>query len=568
MKKGKKFYAVIAVSTCVLLAAGGVGWHFLSAKKETQELQQEQRMGGPGEGMFSMITGEGTTAGGEIAQKPQFDVSVVDFAVEESYVAKGDEVKQGDALYKLSAESIAAATAYYEEAIAKASKEQDSTKTAYEAGKAEAQYTKTETEATAQSAQEVYNAANSTLTQKVTEAETALQEAKDQISVYRNNLDQNTYYTDAGVEAKKTAYQKAEKTSKQAQKAYQEAKSAYDKAVDEVNTKIASLQQATSTDGTQTVTDGSVLTGLITELSQANQILTEKKRAFAEAEKTYQSAVQTTEKAMEEYNTANTSYEKAVSDATGRKESLEKSLPSLEFAYTSAANAAETGKVDNQNTYETAVLNGQYAEVTYEDTVSTLKDAYEAASEELEELKEEQSALFALQDGIITAEYDGVLAAVTYETGDVLVNEYELVSYSDTSKLTIDVEVDQANIAEVSVGDTVQVQLIGMRRERIEGTVTSVASGATSGRSMSNVTYTVQVTIDNSEGNIATETSAYVMFGDIEDFENMRRPEDGERIDGEGIDREGIDRTERPEGMERPETPENAGGEVNEKTEK
>ena len=78
--------------------------------------------------------------------------------------------------------------------------------------------------------------------------------------------------------------------------------------------------------------------------------------------------------------------------------------------------------------------------------------------------------MLALKDGIITAECDGVLASVSYEAGDVLNGDNALVSFSDTSKLTIDVEVDQENIAEVSVGDTVQVQLTGSGKERVEGT--------------------------------------------------------------------------------------------------
>lgn len=52
---------------------------------------------------------------------------------------------------------------------------------------------------------------------------------------------------------------------------------------------------------------------------------------------------------------------------------------------------------------------------------------------------------------------------------------------------------------------------------------------------MSNVTYTVQVTIDNSEGKYETEASAYVMFGDMPEMgekpDKGDAPQTGERPD-------------------------------------
>lgn len=138
-------------------------------------------------------------------------------------------------------------------------------------------------------------------------------------------------------------------------------------------------------------------TQMVTELSALNQTLAEKKSAVTEAESNYQSAVEAEEKAKEAYNRANTSYEKAVSDATARKESLEKSLSSLEQAYTDAVNAAATGKIDNQNTYDTAVLEGEYADVTYKDTVSTLKTAYDEAADTLAGLKRRTECIISFR---------------------------------------------------------------------------------------------------------------------------------------------------------------------------
>ena len=432
-----------------------------------------------------------------------------------------EKLKTGDALYKISEESLKEAKAYYEEAVADAAKAADTAESAYEAGKAKAEYTKSETETTAGLAKENYDADNSSLEQKVTQAEAELNEAKSAISMYQTNLDQNTYYTDAGVTEKQESYQAAQKVTKQAQTAYTDAKSAYEQAYAAVSGKIQDLQTAVSSSAESDTT-----TQMVTELSALNQTLAEKKSAVTEAESNYQSAVEAEEKAKEAYNRANTSYEKAVSDATARKESLEKSLSSLEQAYTDAVNAAATGKIDNQNTYDTAVLEGEYADVTYKDTVSTLKTAYDEAADTLAGLKEEQSALLALDKGTITAEYDGTIASVSYDAGDILNSDLSLVSYSDTDKLSVAVEVAQEDIAKIAVGDTVSIRTMSGRPDsnNIEGTITSIAAEATSGGSMSNVTYTVTVTFDNSDGELTANTSAYVTFtyGELSDVDYIQ----------------------------------------------
>lgn len=505
MKKGKKLYAVIAACVCGTVIAGSVGWYFINVSaKETEKSYREVTLE---HGDLSLtFTGEGTTAEGNIEQSVAFDTAETDITVEECYVQSGDEVKTGDALYKISEESLKEAKAYYEEAVADAAK---------------AEYTKSETETTAGLAKENYDADNSSLEQKVTQAEAELNEAKSAISMYQTNLDQNTYYTDAGVTEKQESYQAAQKVTKQAQTAYTDAKSAYEQAYAAVSGKIQDLQTAVSSSAESDTT-----TQMVTELSALNQTLAEKKSAVTEAESNYQSAVEAEEKAKEAYNRANTSYEKAVSDATARKESLEKSLSSLEQAYTDAVNAAATGKIDNQNTYDTAVLEGEYADVTYKDTVSTLKTAYDEAADTLAGLKEEQSALLALDNGTITAEYDGTIASVSYDAGDILNSDLSLVSYSDTDKLSVAVEVAQEDIAKIAVGDTVSIRTMSGRPDsnNIEGTITSIAAEATSGGSMSNVTYTVTVTFDNSDGELTANTSAYVTFtyGELSDVDYIQ----------------------------------------------
>ena len=510
-----KRYALAAAGLCCVLVLCALGQQFAGANTNAAQKGYRELLLEHGDLKLTFM-GEGTTAEGSIQQEAEFDVTAVDFVVEESYAASGDEVKKGDALYQLSSDSMEAAAAYYEEQVAKAAKAADRAKTSYESGTAEAEYTRTTAKAKAGSAKETYDAANSRVEERVAEAQAAVEEAQAQIDVYRANLDQGVYETDAGISEKKKASEAAAKSESQAKKEYEKAKKAFEEANLTLNVKISELQQKASE-----TTDGAILSELALELGEANQALAQKKEGFEKAEKSLQQAQEAARKAEEEYHTANTSYEKAVSDATARKEELENSLASLQRAYTNAVNAAELEKVQNQNAYETAVLQGEYAEVDYENTEFSLKAEYEAAQEELDRLKEEQTALLALENGVVTAAYDGILSQVPYEAGNKLQKSIALVGYSDTDMLTVAVEVSQEDIVKIAVGDTAEVVLPGMRMGSVEGMVSYIATEATSGRSISNVTYTVEVTIDNSDGAISSGTSAYVTFcyGELTDVD-------------------------------------------------
>lgn len=115
---------------------------------------------------------------------------------------------------------------------------------------------------------------------------------------------------------------------------------------------------------------------------------------------------------------------------------------------------------------------------------------------------------------------------MSYDAGDILNSDLSLVSYSDTDKLSVAVEVAQEDIAKIAVGDTVSIRTMSGRPDsnNIEGTITSIAAEATSGGSMSNVTYTVTVTFDNSDGELTANTSAYVTFtyGELSDVDYIQ----------------------------------------------
>ena len=510
MTKKKKIIAGTAIFLCLLLVCGVVGYRFLTANKSEQPSPYREVLVEHGDLTLS-FTGEGTTADGDITQELDVDTSAVELIIEEVYAASGDVVEEKAQLYKITEESFTEAKAYYEELVAEAKVQADRAQMEYEAGKAQAAYDLEETQSNAANAKAVYDAGNSSLEQKAADANAALENAKNQISTYQSNLDGNKYYTDADVEEKQKNLKAAEKEEKSAKKTYEKAKEEYENTYNSMGTYVTELNQLITEAG-GVVNAPDAVTEKVQRLAESNQVLAEKKNVMQAAENAYQEAIQAKEKAQNEYQEANMNYEKSVSEATARKETLESSLTSLEWACETAQNAVETGKVQNQNTYDATVLEGEYADTVYESAVASYQKALDEAEEALEEAKEQQNALLAITDGIITAEYAGELSGVYYKAGDVITASLPLATYSDPSLLTIETEVSQEDISKIAVGDSVQVMLTGVRGSMPEGTIDYIASSATSGRSMSNVTYTVKVTIDNSEGKISADTSAYVIF--------------------------------------------------------
>lgn len=388
-KPGKRMASVIASIAAVCVMTGGIGYQAAvsGAQTDSTESSVKDQNTDQQESTDGSFSEEGTTQIGTVSQMPEFTVNAVTMTVEEVYASSGDTVSKGDALFKLTDESMEAAKSYYEDAISDAENTLKTAEANLASGKFSAESTKQDADLTAQTAADSYQAQQS---------------------------------ADA-----------AQSTLEQAQKEFDSAVETYNKNVEETNTEI-------------------------TELTD--------------------------------------------------------SLDDLKSDYEQAERDATTQKAELQNEYDTAVVEGKYAGSTYESTVSELESAVESAQDTLDTLKEEQTALLALENGVVTADEDGTIAAVPYEAEDTLQSGTAFALYCDTQTIMISVEVPQENIAQVGVGDEVSVMIAGKRDGAVTGTVSSIASSATTGGSVSNVTYAVIISIDNSDGRLGSGSSATVIF--------------------------------------------------------
>lgn len=388
-KPGKRMASVIASIAAVCVMTGGIGYQAAvsGAQTDSTESSVKDQNTDQQESTDGSFSEESTTQIGTVSQMPEFTVNAVTMTVEEVYASSGDTVSKGDALFKLTDESMEAAKSYYEDAISDAENTLKTAEANLASGKFSAESTKQDADLTAQTAADSYQA----------------QQSADAV----------------------------QSTLEQAQKEFDSAVETYNKNVEETNTEI-------------------------TELTD--------------------------------------------------------SLDDLKSDYEQAERDATTQKAELQNEYDTAVVEGKYAGSTYESTVSELESAVESAQDTLDTLKEEQTALLALENGVVTADEDGTIAAVPYEAEDTLQSGTAFALYCDTQTIMISVEVPQENIAQVGVGDEVSVMIAGNRDGAVTGTVSSIASSATTGGSVSNVTYAVIISIDNSDGRLGSGSSATVTF--------------------------------------------------------
>lgn len=521
LKESRKLRIGLVACVAVLVAVGGAGGWFLSVSGKENDAagaRDAQQDDAVQEGAENELTAEGTTQISTVSQLPEFTVDAAVMTVAEVYVEAGSTVKEGDALYRLDAESIEEAAAYYEEAIADAKEAVEQAELAYETGALEAEYTLQETKSNAENAQANYDASMSALDVTVEEKRENYESAIVEIQGYQKKLDNNTYYTELGIEEKQTAVTAAEQTYTERQAAVTTAQASYDAAKAAVTADMENLK-------TQINSNASYEELLALTEQTAADYETEKSAADAltaavdgeeQAKSALDMANQTLSQAQKEYDTKVAETEKKITELTD-------SLEGLREASEAAERENVTKEANIKKTYDDAVLAGKYADAEYEQTIAELESAVEEAQENLDELMEEQEVLLALNDGVVTAAQAGTIAAVTYGEGDTLYKDVALVSYYDTQTVQISVEIPQEDIAKLAVGDEAAVTISGSRGN-VTGTIASIASSKTSGGSMSEVTYAVVISIDNTEGRISSGQSAVVTFSE----EQLKNKEEAE----------------------------------------
>ena len=208
-------------------------------------------------------------------------------------------------------------------------------------------------------------------------------------------------------------------------------------------------------------------------------------------------------------------------DAQDLIDELEDSRETTQEQYEELQRKQKIFELEIQHTYDTAVIAGKLAELTYQQSLEEWEETLAEAKQDKADLETQKALLEAMTDGVIYADQAGTVAAVSYESGDSLSSDTPVISYYDTDTVSITLEVDQEDIADLSVGDTAEVTLAGAGQ--LEGTITEKSIEPESGTSRTSVKYTATVSIDNTDGRLSDGMSATVTFpeetGEVENKE-------------------------------------------------
>lgn len=198
------------------------------------------------------------------------------------------------------------------------------------------------------------------------------------------------------------------------------------------------------------------------------------------------------------------------SDAQDLIEELQDSRETTKVQYEELQRKKKIFELEIQHTYDSAVIAGKLAELTYQQELSDWEETLAEAKQNKADLETQKALLEAMTDGVISADHDGTAASISYEAEDLLDSSIPIVRYYDTDTVSITLEVPQEEIASLSVGDTAEVTLAGAGR--LEGTLTEKSVEPEDGTSRTTVNYTATVSLDNSDGRLSDGLSATVTF--------------------------------------------------------
>lgn len=197
--------SVIVSIAAVCVMTGGIGYQAAVSGAQTDSTENSVKAQNTDqqESTDGSFSEEGTTQIGTVSQMPEFTVNAVTMTVEEVYASSGDTVSIGDALFKLTDESMEAAKSYYEDAISDAENTLKTAEANLASGKLSAESTKQDADLTAQTAADSYQAQVDALDAAVEEKKEAYDEAVEQISEYQTKIDNNDYYVECAIDEKR-----------------------------------------------------------------------------------------------------------------------------------------------------------------------------------------------------------------------------------------------------------------------------------------------------------------------------------------------------------------------------
>lgn len=519
----------IALTMAVVLVIAGVGIygrkHIFSSNSSGQtndtQTSQEKKDDIKQSQSSNILQAEGTTSGGTDYQLYNLNLTGTSktgaLKVESVLKSSGDEVKKGDALIKLTKDSVSDTRKILYKAVKSYKKKYESAKLDYEEAVFDAKSDYQDSLSEYSSALIDYKYSLSEYTSTVKEAKKQLDKSKNIINTYPDKIKKAKQTLTAKQKQLKSINKNLKKAKKQAenksknlelkQKAYEQAKQKYDE-LNTVSRYIGDFSRVNKSDISQLTTD------VEQKLVAVKKDMESKNNAYKKAS----SQADSSQKTYEKYNNKKTKITENISKIKNNISSYSTdyknaklNLSTYSSTYNQALSQQTTGRVSAKKTYDESVKAYQNSDTVYKAAIKSAKDTLQKAKDNYTNAKARVTAFNKLISGNnVVAQMSGTLSEMSYESGDILNSMTAVAGYSNENTLSIDVTVDQTDIGNISVGDEVSVSIQNMP-QTVTGKVAAIETSSSS-ESVSKVTYTVTVSIDNSQGMISSGATAQVIF--------------------------------------------------------
>lgn len=169
-------------------------------------------------------------------------------------------------------------------------------------------------------------------------------------------------------------------------------------------------------------------------------------------------------------------------------------IVSLKAAYTEAVKAYQEGEADAKAQYDKRSFYLSHAAEIYSIATDEIEYQVKVAREDYEDASEKLQDFDAyIIDGVVSAQYEGVVTGVSIEEGDTVQNDTSIITLNNYEDITINVDVDDDDMEEIAVGDSVNLYFTAFQEGSFSGVVSDIGDATID--SNSDITYAVEITI-------------------------------------------------------------------------
>jgi len=329
------------------------------------------------------------------------------------------------------------------------------------------------------------------LTNAKTEAEVALEEAKEEYNV-------------EAIAAKGT-YDQSVAAAGNASTAY--------------NITVQNAQNTIDVDKVQIANYQEDILNLKASIPDAEDTMADAKDDLADAKSVYD-AVGTSNQIVSIkyqgiYLTAKSAYDSAQSAIDKINDSIQSDEDSIkklqeEVDLNTAKLSANTA--DAQSALSAAKVTGSEASKTYKAKLESLQTTIEDDQKDVSDLTNRLNAFEAfIGDGAIYAKNSGIVTEVDYKVGDYLESKGTMVAYATSGDMSISVDVEEEDIVDLAVGDPANITFTAYPKEQYTGKITAITTTSTSSSSAT-VSYPVTISVSGDTSKLYSGMTADVTF--------------------------------------------------------